>query len=79
MLDSSRLDRQLRIEGWNQSALDRAGIGVVGDQDLLASLFILSASALGINKLAVVAPALDRALIAAARRVNPSFTLKYRI
>ena len=53
----NRLDRQLRIEGWNQQALENAKIGVVGDDDLLASLYILSASALGINNIVVIAPA----------------------
>jgi len=50
---SSRLDRQLRIEGWNQQALDNAKIGVVGDDDLLASLYVMSASALGIRALTI--------------------------
>jgi molybdopterin/thiamine biosynthesis adenylyltransferase len=73
----NRLDRQLRIEGWNQAALDEARIGVVGDNDLLASLFILSASALGINDMVVVAPALDGLLVEIARKVNPLFTLTH--
>ena len=77
MSNTSRLDRQLRIAGWNQPALDRATIGVVGDHDLLASLFILSASALGINHLVVVAPVLDRLLIGIAEKVNPLFTLTH--
>jgi hypothetical protein len=47
-----RFDRQLRIRGWDQRALDEAKIGVVGDDDLLASLYILSAAALGINNIA---------------------------
>ncbi len=66
-----RLDRQLRIGGWNQSALDKSRIGVVGDDDLLASLFLLSAAALGINQLVVVAPALNGRLVDVARKVNP--------
>lgn len=72
---SSRLDRQLRIEGWDQTALDRARIGVVGDDDLLASFFILSASALGINSLIAVAPTPNRILMETAVRVNPLFSL----
>jgi molybdopterin/thiamine biosynthesis adenylyltransferase len=76
-LDQNRLDRQLRIAGWNQAALDEARIGVVGDNDLLASLFVLSASALGINHLVVVAPALDGLLVEIARKVNPLFTLTH--
>jgi molybdopterin/thiamine biosynthesis adenylyltransferase len=63
MQREGRLDRQLRIEGWDQAALTTARIGVVGDADLLASLYILSASALGINQVVVLAtkvnPALD--------------------
>lgn len=77
MIDKSRLDRQLRIKGWNQPALDAAKIGVVGDNDLLASLFMLSASALGINNLVVVAPILDRLLVEVAEKVNPHFTLTH--
>ena len=77
MLQKARLDRQLRIEGWNQSALDKAKIGVVGDDDLLASLFLLSASSLGINNLVVVAPVLDRMLVDIAEKVNPLFTLTH--
>jgi hypothetical protein len=37
VLFDDRLDRQLRIQGWDQAALDGAKIGVVGDDDLLAS------------------------------------------
>jgi molybdopterin/thiamine biosynthesis adenylyltransferase len=77
LIDESRLDRQLRIKGWNQPALGKAKIGVVGDHDLLASLFILSASALGINKLIVIAPVLDRLLVEIAEKVNPFFTLTH--
>jgi len=72
-----RLDRQLRIEGWDQSALDRARIGVVGDIDSLASLFVLSASALGINNQAVVAPVLDKVLMEMAEKLNPFLNLTY--
>jgi molybdopterin/thiamine biosynthesis adenylyltransferase len=77
LIHNSRLDRQLRIEGWNQRALDKAKVGVVGDNDLLASLFMLSASALGINNLVVVAPVLDRLLVEIAEKVNPLFTLTH--
>jgi molybdopterin/thiamine biosynthesis adenylyltransferase len=77
VIHNSRLDRQLRIEGWNQPALDQAKIGVVGDHDLLASLFILSASALGIKDLVAVAPVLDRRLVEIAEKVNPLFTLTH--
>jgi molybdopterin/thiamine biosynthesis adenylyltransferase len=77
MLQRIRLDRQLRIEGWNQPALEKAKIGLVGDNDLLASLFILSASALGINNLIVIAPVLDRRLVEIAEKVNPLFRLTH--
>ena len=77
MIHNSRLDRQLRIAGWNQPALDHAKIAVVGDHDLLASLFMLSASALGINDLVVIAPVLDRRLVEIAEKVNPLFTLTH--
>jgi molybdopterin/thiamine biosynthesis adenylyltransferase len=72
-----RLDRQLRIEGWDQLALEKAKIGVVGDHDSLASLFALSASALGINNLVVVAPVLDKVLVEIAEKLNPLFTLTH--
>jgi molybdopterin/thiamine biosynthesis adenylyltransferase len=72
-----RLDRQLRIEGWDQLALEKAKIGVVGDHDSLASLFVLSASALGINNLVVVAPVLDKVLVEIAEKLNPLFTLTH--
>jgi molybdopterin/thiamine biosynthesis adenylyltransferase len=77
LIDKSRLDRQLRITGWDQPALDKAKIGVVGDDDLLASLFLLSASALGINHMVVLAPVLDRLLVQIAVKVNPLFTLTH--
>ena len=72
-----RLDRQLRIQGWDQAALDRAKIGVVGDDDLLASLYIMSASALGINNISVIAPVVDETLIETAKRVNPRLNLMF--
>jgi molybdopterin/thiamine biosynthesis adenylyltransferase len=72
-----RFDRQLRIRGWNQNALDQAKIGVVGDDDLLASLYIVSAAALGINNLAVIAPVLDKNLINTAKRINPRLSLTH--
>jgi molybdopterin/thiamine biosynthesis adenylyltransferase len=77
MMRSSRLDRQLRIEGWNQQALENAKIGVIGDNDLLASHYIMSASALGINHMLVLAPALDPILIEIAQKLNIRFTLTH--
>jgi molybdopterin/thiamine biosynthesis adenylyltransferase len=57
--------------------LDRAKIGVAGDDDLLASLFVMSASALGINDLVVVAPVLDTVLTEIARKINPQLNLTH--
>ncbi len=73
----NRLDRQMRIEGWNQPALDRARIGVVGDNDLLASLFMLSAAALGVNRLVVIGPYLDSRIEGIAFKVNPLLDLTH--
>jgi len=70
-----RLDRQLRIEGWDQRALDLAQVGVVGDADLLPSLYVLSAAALGINHLVVIAPWIDARLLDMARKINPHLDL----
>lgn len=67
----------MRIEGWNQGALEQARIGVVGDEDLLASMFILSASALGINELVVIAPVLDGRFVEMAGKVNPRLSLTH--
>jgi molybdopterin/thiamine biosynthesis adenylyltransferase len=72
-----RLDRQLRIEGWNQDALDTAKVGVVGDADLLASHYLLSASALGINRLIVLAPSLNQTYVEIAKKLNPRFDLTH--
>ena len=76
-MQQNRLDRQIRIEGWNQRALENATVGVVGDDDLLASMYVLAASALGINKLLVLAPVLNTILIETARKLNPRFDLIY--
>ena len=73
----TRLDRQLRIEGWNQDALDHAKIGVIGDADLLASHYLLSASALGINRLVVLAPVLSQSFVDIAKKLNPRFNLTH--
>jgi hypothetical protein len=72
-----RLDRQLRIKGWNQDALDNAKIGVIGDTDLLASHYLLSASALGINRLVVLAPSLNQTFVEIAKKLNPRFNLTH--
>jgi molybdopterin/thiamine biosynthesis adenylyltransferase len=73
----ARFDRQLRIDGWNQEILEQARVAVVGDDDLLASLYVLSASALGLNTLIVLAPSLDERLLDTARRLNPRFNLVF--
>jgi len=70
-----RLDRQLRIDGWRQEALTNAKIGVVGDDDLAASLFLLSAAALGIGRVVVLAPTLQRPYDEIAQKLNPHFRL----
>lgn len=70
-----RLDRQLRIAGWDQQALGEARIAVFGDGDLLASLYVLSAAALGLNTIVLIAPRWDEGLLDTARRVNPRLRL----
>ena len=70
-----RLDRQMRIEGCNHEALENANIGVCGDDDTLASMYVMSASALGINEIAVIAPYLDSRLVETAEKVNPKLNL----
>jgi molybdopterin/thiamine biosynthesis adenylyltransferase len=72
-----RFDRQLRIRGWDQNVLDQAKIGVVGDDDLLASLYIMSAAALGINHIAAIAPVLNENLVTIAKRINPRLSLTH--
>lgn len=73
----TRLDRQLRIKDWNQDVLENATIGVVGDNDLLASLYIMSASALGINKVIAIAPSLNAILVETGQKLNPRFVLTH--
>ncbi|MCK8602230.1 HesA/MoeB/ThiF family protein [Desulfoferrobacter suflitae] len=75
--EDARLDRQLRIEGWNQSALENARIAVVGDDDLLSSVFLMSLSALGVNRAVVIAPSLHPAFVEIARGVNAFFELAH--
>jgi len=70
-----RFDRQLRIQGWDQQALEEARIAVFGDDDLLASLYVLSAAALGLNNIVLIAPRWDEGLLDTARRVNPRLRL----
>uniref|UniRef100_A0A7V4LCG9 THIF-type NAD/FAD binding fold domain-containing protein n=1 Tax=Desulfobacca acetoxidans TaxID=60893 RepID=A0A7V4LCG9_9BACT len=72
-----RLDRQLRIPGWNQEALSRARVGVCGDDPWLTGLVVAGAAALGLGELTVVAPALDPRLAAAARGLHPGLRLSF--
>jgi molybdopterin/thiamine biosynthesis adenylyltransferase len=72
-----RLDRQVRIPGWNQEALAQARVGVVGDDPWLTGLLVTSAAALGINRLTVVAPDLDPRLVSAAQGLNPELNLAW--
>ncbi len=72
-----RLDRQVRIEGWNQWALDEARIGVVGDDDLLASLYIMCALALGISDIILIGPRWDGRLRETAQKVNPGAKVRF--
>jgi hypothetical protein len=76
-MDDERLNRQLLIEGWNQEALDNAQIGIIGDDDSLASMYLMSSAALGINDFVVIAPSLDERLINVAKSVNPELKIKF--
>ncbi len=75
MTPDPRLDRQLRIRDWDQGSLERARLAVFGDDDRLASLYLLSAAALGLNDIVLVAPSWDEPLLDLARRVNPRLRL----
>jgi molybdopterin/thiamine biosynthesis adenylyltransferase len=72
-----RFDRQRRIPGWNQRVLEEARVAVVGDEDLLASLYVLSASALGLRNLVVVAPRLDPRLREIAGKLEPAPVIRF--
>jgi molybdopterin/thiamine biosynthesis adenylyltransferase len=74
---NERLDRQMRIPGWNQEALAQARVGVVGDDPWLTGLVVAAAAALGLNRLTVVAPALDPRLASAAQGLNPELGLAF--
>ena len=76
-IPDERLDRQVRIPGWNQGNIARARVGVAGDDSWLTGLMVASAAALGINRLTVVAPAFDSRLLAAARGLNPGVDLAF--
>jgi len=70
-----RLDRQLRINDWDQEALERE-IAIIGEDPIFTSLFILSASALGINNQVVISPSLDKDLTEIAKKINPKLNMK---
>ncbi len=76
-MDEQRLDRQLRIEGWNQQALDRSSVGVIADNDI-SHFFNASAASLGINKIRGIIErnrtGIDTSLI--ARCINPGLDLQ---
>jgi molybdopterin/thiamine biosynthesis adenylyltransferase len=74
-LPDPRLDRQLRIPVWDQQALEEARIAVFGDDDLLASLYVLSAAALGLNNVVFIAPTWHRGLMETAHQINPKLRL----
>ena len=57
--------------------MENARVGVVGDNDLLASLYIMSAAALGINHLLVLSPILNSRLIEIAKKLNLHFTFTH--
>lgn len=76
-MDDPRLNRQMMIEGWDQAALGSAKVGVIGDNDLLASMYIMAASALGINNITLIAPCVDRGIINIAKGVNTSLNIIY--
>lgn len=67
----------MRIPGWRQELLSQARVGVVGEADLLTALVVVGAAALGLNRLTVLAPALEPRLLEAARRLNPDFSLAH--
>ncbi len=72
-----RLDRQQRIAGWKQEVLERSSVVVIGDDPLLTSLFILSASALGLNRLTAMAPGLNSRITDIARKINEKMELAF--
>ncbi|MCP4755819.1 MAG: ThiF family adenylyltransferase [Proteobacteria bacterium] len=63
-------DRQLRIDGWDQDAIDKARLGIVGDRAELTSFFIVAAVALGFKKFKIIAPRMDMRLIDIAKKLS---------
>ena len=74
---SERLDRQLRIEGWDQESLENKPILIVGDKIHNVSQYLLSASALGIKNINIISPILDKHLTEIAKKIEPSLNLNY--
>ena len=76
-MDEQRLDRQLRIEGWNQQSLENTSVAVLADNDV-GHFFSASAAALGVNKIrGLIQPRktnIDTALI--ARAIHPNVDLQ---
>jgi molybdopterin/thiamine biosynthesis adenylyltransferase len=73
--NETRLDRQLRIDGWDQDTLTEAKIGIIGDEGALDSLYLMSSAALGLNDIKVISPDLDDRLVETAEEVNPNLDL----
>ncbi len=74
---NERLDRQLRIKGWDQEILEKSRIAILGDDPLLTSLFILSSSAIGLNRLTAISPSLDMRIIDIARHLNRDLEITF--
>ena len=73
----SAMTGKCACRGGTRSMLARARVGVAGDDPWLTGLVVASAAALGINRLSVVAPAVDPRLIIAARGLNPDLDLAF--
>ena len=70
----TRLDRQLRIDGWDQQSLDDARISVVGN-GTLASYYVMSAAALGLDRITLIGSGIDDRLLDVAACINPGLEL----
>ncbi len=75
LISKQRMERQLRAEGWDQEALERSRISIVGDRKLLPSIFLMAASALGINNILIITPSIDREIYEISCRINPLLNL----
>jgi molybdopterin/thiamine biosynthesis adenylyltransferase len=70
-----RLDRQMRIEGWDQQKLSNAKIAVIGDDKMTLSMYIASSAALGINNQLVIASSLENKIVEIGKKINPNLEL----